>query len=115
VVNAPLLTIVSQIDGRIHQGAAVKAKRSTPGKPWPWWSTTASTTARSSISADRSMLLGEATALRGASTISPALGGAARRGREYQTALVDRLEHEVKRTRLRLHRRGSPKAKRTMR
>src|SRR5260370_26988511 len=32
VVNAPLLTIVSQIDGRIHQGAAVQGEAVNAGQ-----------------------------------------------------------------------------------
>ncbi len=98
VVNAPLLTIVSQIDGRIHQGAAVQGEAVNAGQ--------ALAVVVNDRVDDRTVVdLGRSldaareklTALRASIDDLTGLGAAlARRGREYQTALVDRLEHEVK-------------------
>src|SRR5216684_6079230 len=98
VVNAPLLTIVSQIDGRIHQGAAAQGEAGNAGQ--------ALAVVVNDRVDDRTVVdLGRSldaareklTALRASIDDLTGLGAAlARRGQEYQTALVDRLEQEVK-------------------
>src|SRR6266700_7476001 len=98
VVNAPLLTIVSQIDGRINQGAAAQGEAVNVGQ--------ALATVVNDRVDDRTVVdLGRSldaareklTALRASIDDLTGLGaGLARRGREYQAALVDRLVQEVK-------------------
>jgi len=85
-----------QIDGRIHQARPYKAKRqrrASPGRGGqrPVRRLDGRRSRPIARCARRSL-----PPFARASTISPAWGGACRRGREYQTALVDRLEHEVK-------------------
>src|SRR5438132_2201107 len=98
VVNAPLLTVVSQIDGRINQGAAAQGEAVTAGQALALVindrvdDRTVVDLGRS-LDAAREKLTG----LRASIDDLSGLGGAlARRGREYQSALADRLEQEVK-------------------
>src|SRR5712692_7970437 len=98
VVNAPLLTIVSQIDGSINQGAAVQGEAVNVGQALALVindrvdDRTVVDLGRS-LDAAREKL----TALRASIDDLTGLGaGLARRGREYQAALVDRLVQEVK-------------------
>ncbi len=98
VVNAPLLTIVSQIDGRIHQGATVQGEAVNAGQALAMV-VNDRVDDRTVVDLGRSLDAAreKLTALRASIDDLTGLGAAlARRGREYQTALVDRLEHEVK-------------------
>src|SRR5216684_3252597 len=97
VVNAPLLTIVSQIDGRINQGAAAQGEAVNAGQ--------ALAVVVNDRVDDRTVVdLGRSldaareklTGLRASIDDLAGLGAAlARRAREYQTALIGRLEQEV--------------------
>jgi len=98
VVNAPLLTIVSQIDGRINQDAVVQ------GEPVKAGQTLALVTndrvddrtvvdLGRSLDAAREKLAGLRASIDDLAGLGAAL---ARRGHEYQAALVDRLEQEAR-------------------
>jgi multidrug resistance efflux pump len=98
VVNAPLLTIVSQIDGRINQGAAVQGEAVTAGQALAMVINDR-VDDRSVVDLGRSLdgAREKLAGLRAGIDDLAGLGAAlARRGREYQTALADRLEQEVK-------------------
>ncbi len=98
VVNAPLLTIVSQIDGRINQGAAAQGEAVIAGQALALVindrvdDRTVVDLGRS-LDAAREKLTGLRASIDDLAVLGAAL---ARRGREYQTALADRLEQEVK-------------------
>ncbi len=98
VVNAPLLTIVSQIDGRINQGAAVQGEAVTAGQALALVINDR-VDDRTVVDLGRSLdgAREKLTGLRASIDDLSGIGGTlARRGREYQTALADRLEQEVK-------------------
>src|SRR5260370_7497899 len=98
VVNAPLLTIVSQIDGRIHQGAAVQGEAVNAGQALAVVvndrvdDRTVVDLGRS-LDAAREKLTGLRASIHDLTGLGAAL---ARRGREYQSARVDRLDHQAK-------------------
>ncbi len=98
VVNAPLLTVVSQIDGRVNQDVAAQGEAVNAGQTLALVindrvdDRTVVDLGRS-LNAAREKL----TALRASIDDLTGLGAAlARRGREFQAAQVDRLEQEVK-------------------
>src|SRR5260370_25559014 len=98
VVNAPLLTIVSQIDGRINQGAAAQGEAVIAGQALALVINDR-VDDRTVVDLGRSLdgAREKLTGLRASIDDLSGIGGTlARRGREYQTALADRLEQEVK-------------------
>src|SRR5712691_5937901 len=98
VVDAPLLTVVSQIDGRVNQDVVEQGEAVNVGQALALVindrvdDRTVVDLGRS-LDAAREKLTGLRASIDDLAGLGAAL---ARRGREYQSALADRLEQEVK-------------------